>query len=310
MKISVIIPNYNGEELLKRNIPKVIVALLEYSGPKEIIIADDASTDNSIEVIKKIIQENKNVDIKLVDSIVNRGFSSNVNAGVNVSVGDIIILLNTDVAPKKNFLKPLLAHFSDEKTFAVGSLDESIEGSRTVLRGRGIGQFKRGFLVHKAGELDKDNTLWVSGGSSAFRKSIWDKLGGLDENFDPFYWEDIDLSFRALKSGYKIYFEKESVVVHEHEKGSIKNEFSSKKIKKIAYRNQIMFIWKNTNFGTLISNIFWLPYHLIKTLVNGDSSFVKGFILAVIKLPRIIGGRRKAQKLFSLSDSQVTQSIQ
>lgn len=309
MKISIIIPNYNGEEILKKNLPKVIDAILEHNGEKEIIISDDASKDNSIEVIKKIILDNKKIEIKLVDSIVNKGFSSNVNLGVKSATGEIIILLNTDVMPKKDFIKKLLPNFSDNNVFAVGCMDESIEGGKKVLRGIGIGEFKRGFLVHNAGSLDKKNTLWASGGSSAFRKRIWDDLGGMDENYNPFYWEDIDLSYRAWKSGYKVIFEKGAVVEHEHEKGAIKKEFSSKDVKKIAYRNQIIFVWKNCNFGTLISNVFWLPYHLINTLAKGDSAFAKGFILALLKLPGIISSRNKSGKLFVLTDTQVINSI-
>lgn len=306
MKISIVIPNYNGEELLENNLPKVIDALLTHTGGKEIIITDDASVDNSIQIIKEIISKNKQVVIKLVESVKNQGFSSNVNQGVRSATGDIIVLLNTDVIPKKNFLQPLIEEFEDEKVFGVGCLDESIENNKTVLRGRGVGEFRRGFLIHRAGNLDSDNkTLWASGGSSAFRKSIWERLGGLDPLFNPFYWEDIDLSYRALKSGYKVLFNKKSIVIHEHEKGSIKSKYSAKKVKKIAYSNQFIFMWKNTDFGTLISSLFWLPYHLIKALHRKDIAFVFGFISAVSRIPEILTARNKSKKMFTLSDREV-----
>ena len=117
----------------------------------------------------------------------------------------LYILFNTDVYPDKDFLTPLLSHFKDEKVFAVGCMDKSIEGKDVVLRGRGIGVWKRGFLVHEKGEIEKSDTLWVSGGSGAFRKSIWDKLGGLNELYNPFYWEDIDLSYRAQNQDTKLH---------------------------------------------------------------------------------------------------------
>ena len=97
-------------------------------------------------------------------------------------------------------------------------------------------------------------------------KSIWDELGGLDILYNPFYWEDIDLSYRARKSGYKTLFENKSVVRHEHEKGSIKNKYNPQDVKKIAYKNQFIFAWKNSDFSTLIYGHFWLPYHLLKAL--------------------------------------------
>lgn len=308
MKISIIIPNYNGEELLKKNLPKVFEAIDVYiNGKKEIIVADDCSLDNSISVLRQLKpqMESSYPDIifKLIENDKNIGFSSNINKGVRSASGDILILLNSDVIPEKYFLKPLMRHFEDEKIFAAGCMDKSIEEGKIVLRGRGIGSWKRGFLMHSRGEVDRTNTLWVGGGSGAFRKSIWDKLGGFSSLYDPFYWEDIDLSYRALKSGYKIVFEPKSVVVHEHEKGAIKSTYSNFKVKTIAYRNQFIFVWKNTtDFNLLSLHLIWLPYHFIKAFINKDWIFFRGLTMAVLLLPRIIVARIKSQKYFVKSD--------
>ena len=226
MSISIIIPNYNGAELLKKNLPKVTDAISNYKESIEIIVVDDCSTDSSMEILKKLN------GIRIIRNERNLGFSSTVNNGVRNASGEIVVLLNTDVKPEKEFLIPLLNHFNDEKIFAVGCKDKSIENGKTVLRGRGVGMWKKGFLIHSRGEVDKNTTLWVSGGSGAFKKSIWEKLGGFDELYSPFYWEDIDLSYRAIKSGYKILFEPKSVVIHEHQKGAIKRKYSPSHILK------------------------------------------------------------------------------
>jgi len=311
MDLSLIIPNYNGEKLLRKNLPKVLDAVKDYKeGKVEIIIPDDPSTDNSTQVIKEFIENIKDKHIT-GKSISNKnkkeaGFSKNVNRGVSLATGDILILLNSDVIPHKDFLQPLLSHFSDPKTFAVGCMDESIEGDATVLRGRGVGKWSKGFLMHKKGSLDKENTLWVSGGSGAFRKSIWNKLRGLDNLYNPFYWEDIDLSYRALKSGYRIYFEPKSVVIHEHEKGAIISKFKPLHVQKIAYRNQFIFVWKNvTDWQLNFSHIFWLPYHLINALRRKDWAFIAGFYLALISLSQIMRSREQARRLFLKTDKQV-----
>src|SRR5882672_8588422 len=175
MNISIIIPNYNGEKILPKNLPHVLSAAKEYKkGTVEIIIPNDPSTDKSKEVIAEFIDSLKGSDIigKTVDNTRKEesGFSKNVSRGVALATGDILVLLNSDVRPHKDFLAPLLAHFTDEKVFGVGCMDESIEDGKTVLRGRGIGYWQRGFILHSAGSLDKTNTFWVSGGSSAFRK--------------------------------------------------------------------------------------------------------------------------------------------
>jgi len=310
MNISIIVPNYNGEKLLEKNLPTIREAVKNYKdGFVEIIITDDASSDDSKRIVEEFFAtiHEKHIRCKYIQNIekAKRGFSKNVNRGVKSSEGEIVILLNSDVSPSKDFLSPLLARFSDPSIFAVGCLDQSIENDKVVLRGRGIGRWQRGFLMHGAGKIgDKNTTLWVSGGSSAFRKSIWEKLSGFDPIYDPFYWEDIDLSYRALKAGYTILFEQKSIVRHEHEKGAIKTAFSPSVIKGIAYRNQFIFIWKNISETNLwISHLVWLPYHLLKALFRGDTAFFKGLSLAVHKLPKILISRRQARRYFIRKDS-------
>ena len=300
MNLSVVIPNYNGQDLLKKNLPKVLEAV-----DAEIIVVDDASTDGSLGVLNSFKEK-----IKVIKNEKNLGFSSTVNRGVKEARGEIIILLNTDVTPEKGFLNPLLSHFEDKSMFAVGCMDKSVENGKVILRGRGVGSWKRGFFVHSRGEVNKTNTLWVNGGSGAFRKSIWERLGGFSELYNPFYWEDIDLSYRAIKSGYKIKFESKSIVVHEHEKGVIKKKFSSGYIKSIAYRNQFIFVWKNTtDFNLRVFHLLWLPYHFTKAFLRRDLEFFKGFLMAFFLLPKIIPARFKSQKLFSKKDYEVVDAF-
>jgi len=311
MNISIIVPNYNGGKLLTRNLPKIVEAVKDYkNGRIEIIIPDDPSTDNSREVIAQFIASIKGTNIA-GKTIANRnfrlsGFSKNVNRGAELATGDILILLNSDVFPHKGFIEPLIKHFNDPEVFAVGCMDKSLEKGKTILRGRGLGAWKRGFLVHRAGETNKNNTLWVSGGSGAFRKVIWDKLRGLDPLYDPFYWEDIDISYHAQKSGFKVVFEPKSIVTHEHEKGIVKELFADKYVKKIAYRNQFIFIWKNiTDYSLLLSHIFWLPYHILNSVFNNDAAFIQGFVMAIYKLPLILKKRARVRKLIKLNDKDV-----
>lgn len=313
MNLSIVIPAYNSEKLLEENLPKVVDAFKSYTkGYVQIIVSDDASSDNSVAVIEKFIQSfsYKHIHVQLVKSKSRKdgGFSKNVNRGVNAATGDILLLLNTDVAPHKDFLMPLLSSFEDPKVFAVGCMDESIENGKVVLRGRGVGKWEKGFLLHRAGSLDKENTLWVSGGSGAFRKNIWDRLGGLNELFNPFYWEDIDLSYRAQKMGYIVLFEKKSRVIHEHNKGTIQTNFKPFHVQEIVYRNQFTFVWINiTDTSLLLSHVFWLPYHLINALRSGDKALLAGFFSALIRLPKVITYKRKMKKLFVTSDKEVLQ---
>ena len=311
MNISIVIPNYNGENLLKNNLPFVIDAIsVHKKGFIEVIIVDDNSVDDSVAKAESLANEmNKKyskIKIKVIKNDKNLGFSSTANRGVSESQGDIVILLNTDVIPAKGFLEPLLEDFKDEKIFAVGCMDISIEQDKIILRGRGIGKWQRGFLIHARGETNKNSTLWVNGGSGAFKKTIWEKLGGFSVLYNPFYWEDIDLSYRAIKSGYKLLFEPKSIVVHEHEKGAINKTYSDFKIKTIAYRNQFIFVWLNaTDLEIQLLHIIWLPYHFLRALLRIDLEFFIGFITAFILLPKIIKSRVKFNKYFVKRDSEV-----
>lgn len=311
MNISIIIPNYNGEQLLHNNLPKILDAVRSYKkGKVEIIIPDDPSTDDSDKVIEDFIKntKDKNIFIKTISNKNKKyaGFSKNVNRGVGISSGEILILLNSDVYPHQDFLESLLKHFENPRVFAVGCMDESHEKGKIERRGRGIGKFKRGFMLHSRGQFDKSDTLWVSGGSGAFRRSIWEKLNGFDPLFDPFYWEDIDLSYRAQKAGYLTIFDQRSIVTHQHEIGVVKKLFSDKFVKKIAYRNQFIFVWKDiTDFDFLINHILWLPYHLTRSIVGYDKEFLQGFVMALIKMPEILYKRSQVKKISVISDKEI-----
>lgn len=312
MKISIVIPNYNGSSLLKLNIPR-LMKILETHVQKtnnylEVIIVDDCSKDNSMEIIESLIEQYKNskVVVKGMKTKVNKGFSSTINYGVSQATGEIIVLLNSDAYPEDDFIQPFVSHFTDEKLYGVGFMDKSIEKEKIVLRGRGVGFWQRGFLVHRKGEVDSSSTLWINGGSCAVRKSIWEKLKGMDELYNPFYWEDIDISYRAQKSGYKVLFEKKCVVVHEHEKGAIAKTFLQKKVREIAFRNQIFFTWLNaTDQNIIVDHILWLPVFLLKSLLRFDMSPLKGFISALIILPKVIKLRNVRKSLFVLSDQEI-----
>lgn len=258
MKISIVIPNFNGKDLLSENLPNVL-----QSGADEVLVNDDASSDESINFIKKNFPE-----IKLLINQKNQGFIPSVNKLFKEAGGDIVVLINNDVWVQKDFLNNLLLHFKDKKIFAVNCHEEG-EGWADAFWKNGFFEFKRGEeskLVHKS--------AWASGGSAAFRKDLWIKLDGFDKVYEPFYFEDVDISFRALKAGYEILWEPSSNIKHQH--GTTINKFFSQKyLTWIEQRNQLLFIWKNINDPklrrdhktNLLKRLFkgsglgyWIPY--------------------------------------------------
>ncbi len=298
LSVSIVIPNWNGVYLMEKHLQNVINA----APNAEIVVADDMSSDGSVEYLKKNFP-----GVVVVERHVREGFAANVNAGVARATGDIIILLNTDVEPEKDFLAPLLDHFRDASVFAIGCLEKSMEEGKTILRGRGLAHWTKGYFIHTRGEVDGATTAWVSGGSGAFRKSMWDKLGGMDTLYNPFYWEDIDLSYRAQKAGWTIAFEAKSIVHHYHEEGKIKREYTPIDVKRIVYRNQFIFIWKNvTDRRILLAHALWTPIRLIQTLMAGDVLMLQGYIWALIKVPQILTHRQRQSRLYTKRDRGLT----
>jgi len=309
MKVEVIIPNYNGAALIQKNLPHVITAVEEIPDTS-ITIIDDASGEEDRARLRTLIQSyvgRSPVQIQLIENERNLGFSGTVNKAAFLSAAEFLVFLNSDVLPSKNFLHAPLQDFHfDKELFGVGFLDESIEKDTVVSRGRGKAVWRRGMLIHRRGETDKKDTFWISGGSCIVRREIFIQLGGFDELYNPFYWEDIDLSYRAQKVGFHILFQPDSKVVHEHEKGAIKTHYSEFQIHAIAYRNQLIFIWKNITDSILFrSHLLYVPYYLLKAFFRFDTAFLYGFLLALKLLPDIIQKRKKQKRIAVKKDSDI-----
>lgn len=270
MKVSIVIPNYNGSYLLQNNLPLVLKAAPE----AELIVVDDASTDNSVELLKTQFSQ-----VKIVQHPMNRRFAAACNSGIEAANGDIVVLLNSDVIPTAGFLEPLLRHFRDRTVFAVGCAE--IEGQDRVVSGRTEWWFQRGFIVHhKPEDQDATETAWTFGGSMAVDRKKYLELGGMDELFAPAYWEDVDLCWRANQRGWKSIFEKDSVVYHQHETTN-KTVFGNRNLMKMSFRNQILFVWKHIRGWQLIEHLLWLPYHLIFTSLRSKGVFFQAFLEAI-----------------------------
>ena len=290
MNASVIIPNFNGEGLLAKNLPSVIKAQ-EFSanGICEIIVVDDGSTDGSVRLIKE-----KFPQIKLVKHTKNRGFPAAVNTGARTATSELLVLLNSDVVPSPDFLKAAKRHFANPKVFAVSFHERGYGWAK--------GAFVDGYVALGMGKEKDTATLsfYVSGGSGVFKRSLWMRLGGMDEKlFSPFYWEDIDICFGAAKRGWRILWEPESRVTHQHE--STIGRLSPRRVARIRERNQLLFIWKNITSANLIRKHI---AGLFKRLVT-HPGYIRVIVMALSKLGPALAARRKEIKESEVSDEAI-----
>ncbi len=282
-KASIIIPNWKGRKLLEKNLPAVLA-----TRPDEVIVVDDASPDDSNQFLKKNYSQ-----VKIIKHKENLGFAAGCNSGVKAAKSEIVVLLNLDVVPEKDALEKVLVDFKDKEVFAVSFNEPQWSWARIA--------WKKGLIEHEPGPKSGKTHIsaWANGGSGAFRKSIWDKLGGFDSLYHPFYWEDIDLSYRAWKRGYKILWEPKAVVHHQHE-AIIGKHYSKKYINFVSERNRLLFIWKNiTDPKMMIEH----KLHLLGRLTRPGNW--KPFLAAKGKLPQVMMRRFKEWQEKKVADREV-----
>lgn len=291
MEISIVIPNFNGKNLLEKNLPFVFEAKKnKKNNIKEVIVVDDASFDDSV----SFLNTNYKSKVKLIVHEKNKGFSGSINSGVKGAKGELVCLLNSDVVPSKKFLETIQEDFQDQLVFAV-SLHEKGYGYAK-------GKFENGFIIHKGiPESQKiEESFWASGGSSVVRRDIFNKLGGMDDRvLSPFYWEDIDLSYRAQKRGFKVLWDPNANVIHEHE-STIKN-LDQKFVSGIRERNQLLFIWKNLTSNNLIKKHI---FALLKRVIS-HPGYLRIVLKARVKWKDVLIARKKEIKETIVSDEAI-----
>ncbi|OGF47677.1 MAG: hypothetical protein A2452_03340 [Candidatus Firestonebacteria bacterium RIFOXYC2_FULL_39_67] len=292
--ISIIIPNYKGKNILEKSLPSIVSACDSYDGESEIIIVEDGGDDETAELLK-----GKYSKIGYYKLNENHGFGYTCNYGVAKSKFDIVVCLNNDVVVDKNFLKYLPEHFSEKDVFAVKIATKSI-GDREKIKEDYILwrylEFRNGWIYTPFKEIAKRDiqmkyTKNVAGCAAAFLKAKYLKLKGFDDLFLPFYSEETDLCYRALKRGWKIIYEPRSVVLHkEHE--TISKYFSRNMVEMVGERNMYYLIWKNISSKKyLFQHILFIPIRIIKGMLKGRVWPLLAFLKALHHLPKIFKAR-------------------
>ncbi len=263
MKLSVIIVNYNVKHFLEQCLHSVRKAAVGLDC--EVFVVDNNSVDGSVQMV-----EEKFPEVLLITNHENVGFSKANNQAIRVSKGKYILLLNPDtIVEDDTFIK--ITGFMDEHEDAGGLGVKMVDG-----KGNFLPESKRGlptprvaffkifglsklfpksktFGRYHLSYLDKDKTHEVDILSGAFmllRKSALDKTGLLDESYF-MYGEDIDLSYRILKAGYKNYYYPDTRIIH------YKGESTKKSsVNYVVVFYQSMVIFAKTHFSQKNARLF------------------------------------------------------
>ncbi len=301
MKIaSVVVVNWNGMDLLRKYLPSVIKAV-QATGPEhELIVVDDASTDESLAVLREEFPF-----AKVVSLTKNSGFGTACAAGAEAAKGDIVVMLNSDMHVEMDFLINMLPVFDNPQVFAVSCQIRRWDG-KSVEIGKTTGKFRLGFIkVLRNDESERIGNIpvphfYASGGASGFDKKKFFQIGGFHPIYHPFYWEDTDLSYRARQRGWLVYYQPNSIVYHKHQ-GTIGKAFSKNYVRSISYRNRLILQWTCfTDMGMLLQHFALLiPYTLIMILIG---RFYHGIALFyALKMWKCILQKRNSDKPFVVS---------
>jgi O-antigen biosynthesis protein len=304
--VSVVIPNWNGKDLLAEYIPHIITALAG-NPHNQILVVDNGSTDGSADFLRATFPE-----VTVLALPRNLGFGGGSNAGFRAARNDIVVLLNSDMRVAPDFLAPLLEGFGDSDVFAV-SCQIFFSDPNKLRQETGLTQawWQDGSLRvrHRVDTTIDDlfPCFYGGGGSCAFDRAKFLELGGFDPLLEPFYLEDTELGFLAWKRGWKVLYQPRSVVYHEHQ-GTIGKKFTQDHIQEVLKKNYILFCWKNIHeLPRLVSHFFFLWAGAVLAVVFGEVALrpnLTALWRCFKQLPQAVRSRRHALRLAAISDTE------
>ncbi len=252
-EVAVVILNYNGRNFLKQFLPNVI----QYSGNAKIIVADNASTDDSIPLIESEFASH--VEVLKIDR--NRGYCGGYNYALQKIEATFFVLLNSDVEVTARWIEPVINLLKSDTTIAAAqpkilSFHEKNKFEYAGAAGGFIDTlgypFCRGrifsHLEEDHGQYDDTRQVfWASGACLFIKSEDFKKSGGFDEGFFA-HMEEIDLCWRLNREGYKVYYQGESKVFHV---GGGTLSTSNPKKTHLNFRNGLSLLVKNLPAGEL-----------------------------------------------------------
>ena len=313
--LSIVITNWNGRALLEEFLPTVIDAARNFNAecgqPTEILIADDASTDDSEPWVRANWRE-----VRFERSTRQCGFAPTANRGLRAARFSLAYLVNNDVALTADTLLPLGAHFRDAHVFAVTG--NAYDFATGVLRGAGQrGRFRRGFLgVHSrffvpsppAG-MQPLVTLYATGGSSLFDRDKFLALGGFEEMLVPYGWEDVELSLRAWKQGFEIRYEPRSAIWHQFS-STIGKHVPRPRATATYERNRLLTHWLHLDtYGEKLSHGLGVGVKLLTNPLSGRTEYWRASGQALSLWDRVRERRVQLRKMQQRSLAEVVRKI-
>jgi GT2 family glycosyltransferase len=287
--ISVILPNYNGRKLLESNLPSLIDALKKYKYDSEVIVVDDCSSDDSIDFLTKQYPE-----IIIEKNEINSGFSSTCNKGVFSASKKLLCIANTDVSFSADYFTNALPAFSDSTVFSVKGdiINYDVEPDKiSSIENASSLYFKHG-LLRSSTRIKPDPNLLTGKVGDQFTLLgccfICDRdkmltLGGYDEIYSPFYWEDSDLPLRAVQKGYKLAYIPECISYHKTS-STISKHIPDIRRRLVSSRNKFIFTWGHLKgFRNWMTHILFTSLNILVRWIILDWKYYVTFSTALYR---------------------------
>jgi cellulose synthase/poly-beta-1,6-N-acetylglucosamine synthase-like glycosyltransferase len=204
--ISAIVPVFNAE----KTINSCLTSLLnqDFNGKYEIILVDDGSADNTLQIIKGFLKKYKK-KIRLMRQA-HKGPATARNLGIKYARGDIILFTDSDCIVEKNWITQMIAPLKKEEI-------SGVQGAYKTKQKEIIAKFCQLEIEERYEKMKKSQYIdFIGTYSAAYRKKIFQKIGGFNEEYKIASGEDMDFSFKAAKAGYKLVFNPDAVVYHHH----------------------------------------------------------------------------------------------
>lgn len=257
MKIAVVILNWNGVKLLEQFMPSV----LGYSPEATIIVADNASTDDSVAFVKTHFPT-----VQIIQNKANYGFAKGYNEALQNLDFDIYALVNSDIEVTENWLQPILQKFQNEPDTAIIQPKILDYKNKTYFEYAGAAggfidqygyPFCRGRIfqsLEKDSHQYEDETaiFWASGACFFIRSAVYHSLQGFDDDFFA-HQEEIDLCWRAINRGHHIQYTPKSTVYHV---GGATLQQGNPKKTYLNFRNSLLMLVKNLPKSSLFPILF------------------------------------------------------
>lgn len=304
--ISVVIPNYNGRQLLAQYLPPLIDSLKKYVSTFEVIVVDDASTDSSVSYIKENFPE-----IILLTNKKNCGFGETMNRGIFKAQYEVVFSLNSDVLVDSDIFSPVLTRFSDRSIFAItpNIIDPRSGQNQAPYRLKAGVCWYIDTCLQQISTREEIPLFFACAGACFYHREKLLLLGGFDSIFSPFYVEDVDLSYQAWKRGWKNLLEP-SVTVYHISNSTINKHNKKHKIKFLTARNKNYFLWMNITDPLLVLRylICLIPSLMWDIVTFRKYKFV-GTFMAIPRLPEVLRKRHIRRQFSKVSDAEIIRKV-